>query len=128
MPTYNDALFDPPAPFAFVSLRNPKTKEVVSIGMLIDTGADVTLIPQEALNRLGIQAVPDTGYELAGFAGEIRVVSAFRLEMIFCRKTFRGNFLPTDEDWGIIGRNILNELPLLLDGPSLAWDEYRSTR
>ena len=44
MPVYDDSRFDPPAPVARVSLRNPESLETVSdITMVIDTGADMTL-------------------------------------------------------------------------------------
>ncbi len=37
--------------------------------------------------------------------------------------TLRGRFLLIEQGWGILGRNILNALPILLDGPRLAWEE-----
>lgn len=68
MQAYDSASFHPPAPFALVSLRNRNTgASMADVRMLIDTGADVTLIPQAAVGDLG--AVADTGkrYELIGF-------------------------------------------------------------
>jgi hypothetical protein len=47
------------------------------------------------------------------------------MELIFCRRTFRGQFLLTDQECGVLGRNVLNAVSLLLDGPHLAWDEHR---
>ena len=46
--------------------------------------------------------------------------------MIFLNKTFRGNYMVVDQAWGIVGRDILNLLSLLFDGPHLMWDEHRS--
>jgi len=55
MSAYDAALFDPPAPLARVALRNPENLAVLSdVPMLLDSGADVTLIPQASVNRLGI--------------------------------------------------------------------------
>ena len=46
MPAYDAERATPPAPFAFVTVRHPEThKSVVSIPMLLDTGADASLIP-----------------------------------------------------------------------------------
>lgn len=50
-------------------------------------------------------------------------LSAVQLELTFCGKAFRGQFLPVQEKWGIIGRNVLNSLSLTLDDPSMVWFE-----
>jgi len=38
-------------------------------------------------------------------------------------KVFRGRFLMIDQNWGVVGRDILNLVSLLLDGPRLTWRE-----
>lgn len=125
MPAYNGEVFDPPAPFALVELRHPASGVALpNVPMLMDTGADVTLVPQAALDQLGLTPASDVLYELAGFGGGRRAVAAVRLEMVFSRKTFRGLFLPIEQAWGILGRNVLNAVPLLLNGPKLVWEEY----
>ena len=54
MPAYDGALFSPPAPLARVTLRHPSSGAAVSdVPMLLDTGADVTLLPQSYVERLG---------------------------------------------------------------------------
>jgi len=124
MPAYDSIQFEPPAPLANVTLRNPNTQSTWSnVPMLIDSGADVTLVPQDVLTRLGLAVNSKTRYELAGFDGNRSLASVVRLELVFCRRTFRGQFLIIDQPWGILGRNILNAVPLLLDGPGLTWDE-----
>jgi hypothetical protein len=126
MPVYNAEHFDPPAPIALVELRHPATGEALAdIPMLMDTGADVILVPQTALDQLHIAPAGDAPYELAGFGGEKRVLAAVRLDVIFLRKTFRGQFLPIDRPWGILGRNVLNAVALRLDGPQLTWEEHK---
>jgi hypothetical protein len=69
--------------------------------------------------------VPEKRYELIGFDGTISFAPMVHLELIFCRRTFRGQFLLVDQAWGILGRNVLNAVPILLDGPRLAWHEHR---
>jgi hypothetical protein len=55
MPKYNIEHFDPPAPVAYVTLRNPATGALLSnVPMLIDTGADTTLLPVYAVEQIGI--------------------------------------------------------------------------
>jgi len=93
--------------------------------MLLDSGADVTLIPQAIANLLGVTAASDKQYELTGFDGSTSLAPVVLLELFFCNRTFRGQFLLIDQEWGILGRNVLNAVRLLFDGPRLAWDEHR---
>ncbi len=126
MPAYDGDSFDPPAPTARVSLRNPQNGEIVSdIGMLLDSGADVTLIPAAAAHQLALTVEPDMVVEVMGFEGTVTIASVVQLEMSFSGKTFRGRFLLTDQAWGVIGRDVLNLVTLLLDGPGLTWLEHR---
>jgi hypothetical protein len=127
MPAYDAAQFDPPAPLAKVILRNPRNGAVQSdIPMLLDTGADVTLIPQTTVKLLEAAVVPGRQYELISFDGSTNLAPVVRLELVFCGRTFRGQFLLVDQPWGILGRNVLNAIPILLDGPHLTWDEYHT--
>jgi len=94
--------------------------------MLLDSGADITLIPRNAAQQVGISSSENQNYELVGFDGSTSSAQAIQAEVIFSGHIFRGQFLLIDQEWGIIGRNILNAIPLLLDGPHLNWDEHRS--
>lgn len=126
MAAYDTTLFDPPAPLAKVTLRKPGSSDTLSdVPMLLDSGADVTLIPGAFAEELGLSLEPDEAYELMGFDGSRSFAPVVRLEMIFSNKVFRGRFLLIDQEWGIIGRDILNLLSLLLNGPDLTWDEHR---
>lgn len=126
MTAYNSTEFDPPAPIAYITLRNGVTGiEWSDVPMQLDTGADITLVPQEAVNRLNLTIVPNTYYELAGFDGHTTIAPMVRLELVFCQRTFRGQFLLIDQGRGILGRNVLNAVPLLFEGPRLQWSEYR---
>jgi len=47
MPPYDDRLFVPPAPVLNARLRNPQSGTIVpEVRLLIDTGADVTLLQE----------------------------------------------------------------------------------
>jgi len=91
--------------------------------MLIDTGADVSLLPREPIAQLIDSALSGDQYELEGFDGTRSLAPAVRLELRFLGRVFRGQFLIVDQSHGILGRNVLNAIPLLLDGPNLSWDE-----
>jgi predicted aspartyl protease len=128
MPAYDAERFSPPAPLAPVVCRNPGTGAIwADMPMLIDTGADVSLLPQEVLTRLGLGAVPDRRYELMGFDGNVSTAPVVQAAIVFCGKTFRGYFLLIDQAHGILGRNILNAVALTLDGPRLVWSEHGQT-
>lgn len=123
MPDYDSNWFTPPAPLALVTLRDPESgASQADVPMLVDTGSDVSLLPRAVVDSLGAAAIPGKLYELVGFDESASLTPIVRVELIFLRRTFRGQFLLIEREWGIIGRNILNALPLLLDGPRLTWD------
>jgi len=129
MPPYNSADFDPPAPVAYVTLRNQTSGAVwVDAPMQIDSGADVTLVPRATISRLGLTIEQNQSYELMGFDGNLTEAPMVQLELVFGRRIFRGQFLLIDQPIGILGRNILNEVSLLFDGPRLEWTEYRPAK
>lgn len=126
MQGYDSVLFSPPAPLARVALRDPESgATVLDIPMLLDTGADVTLVPKLVVDRLGVTHGSEEGYELMGFDGSRSFAQAVRLDLVLLKKTFKGRFLLVDQEWGLLGRDILNHLPLLFDGPQLQWSEKR---
>jgi hypothetical protein len=53
-------------------------------------------------------------------------VPAVNLDMLFLKRLFKGQYLVIDEERGILGRDVLNHIALLLDGPRLRWDEHSS--
>ena len=124
MPKYESIGYDPPAPVAVVRLRRSSGGTVVNdVPMLIDTGADITLLPRSAVNRLGVTPQIGTPYQLIGFDGTRRVADAVDLDMLLLNKCFRGRYLLTDAAGGIIGRDVLASLRLLFDGPRQEWNE-----
>lgn len=57
------------------------------------------------------------------FDGSISSATAVELDMIFLKRAFRGRYLLIDQEVGIMGRDVLNHVPLFLDGPDLTWIE-----
>jgi len=125
MPAYDASLFNPPAPAARVSLRNPMSGIVISeVPMLLDTGADVTLLPQPFVEQLGIAIDFQKGYELMGFDGSLSVARYVEADLLFLSRAFKGRFLLINQEWGLIGRDVLNHVSLLFDGLRLDWTEH----
>ena len=126
MSTYDVTGFDPPAPVARVTIRRPTDgASVPNVPLLIDTGADVSLLPAAPINSLMEALETERQFELEGFDGTRSFAPAVRLELHLLNKVFRGQFLVIEQDYGILGRNVLNALSLHLDGPNLTWNELR---
>ncbi len=124
MPGYDTARFDPPAPLALVTVRSEQLGIVIhDVPMLLDTGADVSLLPRSYVARFALADAKQ--YELEAFDGSKSTAQAVSAELGFLGKSFRGQFLLIDGWHGILGRNILNNLSLLFDGPSREWAERR---
>lgn len=122
MPAY-DQTYSPPAPIALTTWRNSETGETVAeIPMLIDTGADATIVPQVVAEQLEISPVLGQEYELMGFDGNRSFARAVILDLLFFGKAFRGSYLLSEDAVGIIGRDVLNHLVLKFDGPALEWN------
>lgn len=123
MQPYDAARFDPPAPLALVTVTSERLGVVIhDVPMLLDTGADVSLLPRQ---HVGSLASPDaTLYGLEAFDGTKSSAPAVNVELLFLGKTFRGQFLLTDGWHGVLGRNVLNNLSLIFDGLSRKWMEH----
>src|SRR6266853_1365832 len=111
MPTYDAVRFSPPAPVGTVDLREAVSARVwANVPMLLDSGADVTLVPSACVSQLQIQTDPSQVYELIGFDGTRSTALAVSLDLIFLGLTFRGRFLMIGQSEGVLGRDILNHL------------------
>jgi Aspartyl protease len=127
MPAYDDEHYAPAAPVARVSLRHPESGEAIAdVSMLIDSGSDVTLLPESAVASLGLRGTGER-YRLEAFDGTTTESEAVHAVLVFLNKTFGGRFLRVESEVGVIGRNVLNRVRLLLDGPALYWEEVPST-
>ena len=89
--------------------------------MLIDTGADATLIPLAYAEKLNLDLSNSEFFELEGFDKSVSQSVVVKLQMIFEGRSFRGDFLTINQEYGIIGRNILNLLKMEFDGQNLFW-------
>jgi predicted aspartyl protease len=126
MPEYDTENFDPPAPVALVTLRNPATGVVLpDVPMLIDTGADATLLPLDAVEKIGVDLEADSGFEVETFDGGTKRLQVAKLEVFFLNKKFAGEYLLIDRPMGILGRNVLNNLRLVFDGLRKKWNEHK---
>ena len=123
MPAYDTTNFDPPAPVIQAELRSPESGAIVrGVELLLDSGADITLLPKIAVSQVGITADSSKQYELVGFDGRRTFAEGVFLDVIILGKAFRGRYLLTDDTRGVAGRDVLNHLAMLLHGPDLRWE------
>ena len=124
MQAYDAMRFDPPAPLVLVTVISERPRIIIQdVPLLLDTGADVSTLP-----RLHVKSVesPDAKqYELEAFDGTKSTAPAITTELQFLGKSFRGQFLVIDGWHGVLGRNVLNYLSILFDGPNRKWTEQR---
>jgi hypothetical protein len=122
MPDYDATRFDPPAPVAEVSVRNVADATKMSdLHLLLDSGADVTLLPRTAVTSIGVQPISNLRYELVAFDGSKSFAEVADLAVVFLNCSFKGRYVLIDSDNGVMGRDILNHVSLLLDGPKESW-------
>lgn len=125
MLAYDSSRFHPPAPLALVSLQNINSGQVVSdVPMLIDSGADATLIPLSVCKQLDLPC-GSQAFELEGFDGTRSAAETVQGKLLFLKRSFMGEYLTIDQEYGYLGRDILNHISLMLDGPRLIWDEQK---
>jgi hypothetical protein len=95
MPSYDASRFNPPAPVAVVTLRIDNSEATVpNVLLLLDSGDGARSLAPVVL-----------------------------LDMHFLNRVFRGGYLVTEEQIGILGRDVLNHVTVLLDGPRQEWSE-----
>lgn len=124
MPSYDASFYEPPAPVASVALRNSDNSALAAeIALLIDTGADVTLLPRAVVEQIGVAVLADVSYELASFDGTKSMASVAIVDMVFLNRVYRGRYLLVEASQGVLGRDVLNHLRLLFDGPARQWSQ-----
>ncbi len=110
----------PPAPFVHVSIRRPlEGSDEVTVPAQIDTGADLSVIPGRLVEELHL--VPLDSVSALGFGGHLLSLSTYLVELQI-RETAPVTvkvIASPDEPYVLLGRDILNQFSILLDGPKL---------
>lgn len=120
MPTYEAGDFEPPAPVVRAKVLGPHDSAFQDVPFLIDTGADVSVVPLDVVNAIGAETQP-SGVPIQFLDGEQITCLQAELTVEFLRYRFQGPFLVAESRHGVLGRNILNLLFITLDGPKLLW-------
>jgi predicted aspartyl protease len=112
-----DTMYDPPIPVCEITLTTPATDRRVGLRAIIDTGADGTIIPVRYLRDIEARRAFETN--LRSQWGEQRTVFLYLVDLTISKLTLSAVYVVGDEmgEEIVLGRNVLNRLRLLLDGP-----------
>ncbi|MBK6431039.1 MAG: hypothetical protein WAW03_17500 [Anaerolineae bacterium] len=124
MPNYDELKF-PPAPVLELRISCPDSSpSSASVLALIDTGSDFSLAPERWLIEIGAPAL--RAASARGLWSDYRSVMLYLVDLHLDQGVlanievvgFSGDD-PEDDQEMILGRNVLNKLIVLLDGPRL---------
>lgn len=113
----------PPIPALELRLRRPdegaSTEPLIA---LIDTGADITLVPQVLLETIRAPELDEA--RLRSHWGEYVTVFTYLVDVTLDIGTLPGVEVVGDSygDKVLLGRNVLNKVLLLIDGPRQSTD------
>jgi len=113
-----DTTYDPPLPVCSVALKSPATGKCVTLTAVVDTGADATIVPLQYLQQIDARRAYEA--RLRSQWGERRNVFLYLVELQIGEVSLPGIYAVGDELGGgvVLGRDVLNRLRLLLDGPA----------
>ena len=108
--------YKPPFPQLMITLRTDE-EQLAPVTALLDSGADVTYVPRQLLERIA-DWQGDQGTIRSHF-GESKRVRLYLIDVQVSGWTLPGLYVAADEVGNeiILGRDVLNKLPLFLDGP-----------
>lgn len=121
-----DLDFDPPAPCLSITVTHPTdSTRTISVAAQLDTGADLTAIPQAILQPL---ALPDAGDLLvAGYDGSLARLPMYYLSLTVAEYTLAPfRVVAISGERALLGRDALNQFFTHLNGPDLTFDLARS--
>ena len=112
----------PPAPFLDVLLRSSVNADVtMTVPAKIDTAADITAIPETALESLKLQAGDEIS--VSGYAGRLVTVRTYFVILEVAQARFRiAEVVVTPESCVLLGRDVVNYFYTRLNGPDLTFD------
>jgi predicted aspartyl protease len=110
--------FSPPAPVIEISVSVPLSKDSTSLTALIDSGADITVIPERIISQLNMRRVDSA--LASGFGRGVTEATVYAailsIEGVLKPRIYR--VLGWRENYTLLGRDLLNQLMTVLDGPN----------
>lgn len=112
-----DASFVPPAPVLTVAISVvDQPTQRVTVPALLDTAADITVLPDSLVDELELAPVGETLVE--GFEGRVVPASVFVVTVhVAGARLYPARVVTHFEEYALLGRNVLNNLFVCLEGP-----------
>lgn len=114
---YNHA-YSPSAPFVEVGVNNYDAGSTpINVKAQVDSGADATMMPISVLEQVG--ALFEATHSARDFSGQAHIVDLYAAAVSLAGQTFYLRVIAQENtNEGIIGRDILNDLVVTLNGPA----------
>lgn len=111
-----DARHTPPAPVLPLRCGPPRTEPATAVAALVDSGADITVLPEGVADALDLPQIGEL--TVRGIGGTRRVpVYAAEVEVTGWRRLVE---VVAVGDEALLGRDVLNAWVVTLDGPRQA--------
>ena len=108
----------PPAPSLKVKLTNPFSNRSLELQAKLDTGADITVLPQYAISMLKL--IPASRISITSFNGRKFWRYTYFVNLSFHNFKYKMvEVISTQRRDILLGRDILNKLKTILDGKKL---------
>jgi predicted aspartyl protease len=114
-----DTSWLPAAPFLPVRIASlAERSETIVVQAKLDTGADLTAVPYALIEQLHL--MPAGEIEVEGYDSRRATIRAYDVNLQIDQLAANGLLvIGFAEDYVLLGRDVLNHLRVLLDGPAL---------
>lgn len=114
--------FDPPAPFMDIVIAASNDPERWSkVGALLDTGAEVSIIPRQTVYKLELS--PYAEMIIEAFDGRRQRVDLYAVALeVAGTRLFPIRAVAYFTSYVLLGRDVLNRFLTTLDGPHLSFE------
>ena len=115
---YNQQI-EPPAPFLELTIHHPQiASQSRTIAAKLDTGADVSAIPQQIATALAL--IPARTILVEGYDGTQSTIDTYIVIVQIGKTRFRNvEVILIPDDHALLGRDLLNFFYTKLNGPAL---------
>jgi len=114
-----DLAYFPPAPVLDVTIQSPHDPNLsTTVRTMIDAGSDITVVPDWLPTHLDLRPLREA--LIVGYDGSPRRVPVYRAHISIGQLRFRNvRIIATTTTECLLGRNVLNQLDIRLNGPQL---------
>ena len=111
--------YEPSCPVLTLRLTSPRGGAGVALAAVVDTGADITLIPEPVARALGLPVTSQI--RLTSVTGTVEGADVCAAALELAGKNLLAEVAAFGEET-IVGRDVLNRFVLGLDGPGALLD------